>query len=342
MGNLSFLRFPTAGTETFVVFILFVLSFILFIILVGLIRGYLREKHLKDSFFKEALEKGLSEEEALILWTYSRKLGRDPFLTLEFKAPFEKVVDLYLNSESGANEDLVQDMRAKLGFDYVPYFVPLTSTKDIELFQTAKLYLPDKTKHEVALFDKDERYMYWALVENVPGINLSNTKVTISFIRRGDGIYTFEAPVEDTYVDNGKFILQLPHTFELTRYQRREFARVEVELPVSVGIFNRKENKINWVKGEIVDISAGGAKVCIPLSELNIELSPTMDLILSFDLAGRRFRVKSTIVNVYPRKHTNCYGVKFESLKPEEQKYIHDFVKKEQQRLAQLYLKNKG
>ncbi len=342
MANLQFLKFPTAGTETLMVFVLSILSFLLFLVLAGLLRNYLRERKLRDSFFKEALEKGLTEEEARVLWVYSKVLGRDPFLTLEFKAPFEKVADLYLKSDPNPNEELIQDMRVKLGFDYVPYFVPLTSTKDIELFQTAKLYMPDKTKYDVALFDKDERFMYWALVEDVPKPKLEGLTVTVSFVRRGDGIYTFEEKVEKTFTDNGKLMIQVPHTFELTRYQRREFARIEVELPVSVGIYNRKEDKINWLTGEIVDISAGGAKVCIPLSELNVELAPTTDLFLRFELAGRKFSLKAMIVNIYPRRHTICYGVKFEKIKPEEQKYIHDFVKKEQQRLAQLLIKNKG
>ncbi len=340
MRNLSFLKLPQAGVDTVITFILILAVLILSLILIGLIREYLRGKKLKDYFFKEAYERGLSEKEAQIIWEYSLKLGRDPFLALEFKAPFEKVVDLYLKTDPNADEKLIQDMRSKLGFDYVPYFVPLVSTKDIELFQPAKLYTQTKEGFEVALFDKDEKFMYWAVIDKKSIPNLVGQNVTISFVRRGDGIYKFEGVVEDMFTENGKTILKIPHTFELTRYQRREYTRVEVEVPVKVGI--RIGEEVKWIKGEIVDISAGGAKVCISLSEYQSEIQPTTDLMLSFILSGKQLNFKATVVNVYPRRHATCYGVKFEKIKPEEQKFIHDFVKKEQQKLAQLMVKHRG
>ncbi|MEO2083866.1 MAG: PilZ domain-containing protein [Desulfurobacteriaceae bacterium] len=343
MRSIDFLKFPKAETNTIMAFILIVLAIILFFILAGLIRNYIRTKYLRNSFFKEALERGLTEEEAQILWEYSQKLGRDPFLTLEFKAPFEKVVDLYLREDPSPREELVKEMREKLGFDYVPYFVPITSTKDIELFQPAKLYLPDKSSYEVALFDKDERFMYWAVIdENKRPRGIEGKPVTISFIRKGDGIYKFEGIVESTFIDNGKYILKIPHTFELTRYQRREHARVEVEIPVRFGFYNKVQEEMVWTDGEIVDISAGGAKVCISLDKLGIELQPTTEVVLKFKLQDRPLHFKGVIVNVYPRRHANCYGIKFENIKPDDQSFIHNFVKKEQQKLAQLAVRNRG
>ena len=340
MQKLSFLKFPTAGISTLLAFILFIVAFLLFLALAGFIREYLKEKKLRLSFFKEASEKGLTEEEATILWTYSRKFGRDPFLSLEFKAPFERVADFYLKNAPNPKEELIQDMRMKLGFDYVPYFVPLTSTKDIELFQTAKLNLTDRKRYEIALFDKDERFMYWTLLES-PSIkhDLTGIEVKISFIRKGDGIYTFKETIRKTTKEGEKLILHIPHTFELTRYQRREYPRVEVELPVSVGIYDKKTGKINWISGEIVDISAGGAKICIPVTESKTDLSGTTDITLRFKLNGHEFNLKAIVVNTYRRLHTTCYGVKFENIMPEDQKVIHDFVKREQQRIAQLVIK---
>jgi len=244
MQDLSFLKLPSAKSNTVILFILIILLFILFFLLVGLIKEYLKKNQLKRSFFKEALERGLTEKEAQILWEYSLKLGRDPFLTLEFKAPFEKVVDLYLRSEPNADEKLIQEMRMKLGFDYVPYFVPLVSTKDIELFQQAKLYLPDGSKYDIALFDKDERYMYWAVIDDKKPPEPSGKKVVISFIRKGDGIYKFEGVVEKTFYDNGKLVLQIPHTFELSRYQRREYARVEWSSQPRLASSTRKPRRL--------------------------------------------------------------------------------------------------
>jgi len=342
MRDLSFLRIPRAEGSTILSFILILSVFILFFILIGLLKEYLKKANIKRSFFKEALERGLTEEEAQILWEYALKLGRDPFLTLEFKAPFEKVVDLFLKENPQADESLIQDMRMKLGFDYLPPFVPLVSTKDIELFQPAKLYIPDKGNYEIALFDKDEKYMYWAVIDKKQPPNLEGSKVTISFIRKGDGIYKFESVVEKVFFESGRMILQVPHTFELTRYQRREYARVEVEIPVDVGIYNKEEDKIEWIKGEIVDISAGGAKVCISYQDYPQELKPYSEITLKFTLKEREFKLKATILNIYKRRSSTCYGVKYEDIKPDQQKLIHDFVREEQKKIAQLALKNRG
>jgi len=343
MGRIGFLKLPTATAETILAFTLLATSFILFIILSGIAKSYIKKKRIKNSFFKEALERGLTEEEAEILWNYSLKLGRDPFLTLEFKAPFEKVVDLYLRTDPNPKEEIIPKMREKLGFDYIPYFVPLTCSKDIELFQPAKITLPGDRKVEAALFDKDEKYMYWAVIdETVVPQTITGEKVKIQFIRKGDGIYTLEGTVEEIIRENGKTILKIPHTFELSRYQRREYARVEVEIPANLGVYNKKEDRIVWIKAEIVDISAGGVKVCIPLSQLNREIPQMTEVLISFTLQNRRLTLKGIIVNFYPRRTTNCYGIKFEDIKPDIQKFIHDFVKKEQQRLAQLMIKSRS
>jgi len=340
MGRLQFLKFPNPNAKTILIFMLVLVSFILFLFLLGLLREYYKKIRLKEYFLKEALEKGLTQEEAEILWKYSMELGRDPFLTLEFKAPFEKVVDLYLKLDPNASEEIVREMREKLGFDYVPYFVPIVSTKDIELFQTGKLYIEEGRAYEVSLFDKDEYYMYWAVIDRRKAPNLKGEKITISFIRKGDGIYKIEGTVVDMYEERGRQIIKIPHTFEFTRYQRREHARVEVELPAKVGIV--QEGETEWIDGEIVDISAGGAKVCINLENYQKELKPLTEINLNFKLNGREFHLKAEVVNVYEYRHSNCYGVKFKEISPEEQKFIHDFVKKEQQRLAQLALKSRG
>ena len=340
MYRLTVFKFPVSGAVAIVFFILSVFLFLSFVVLVSMLRTYLREKKFQFSFEKEAKDRGLTDEQIKVLWEYSRQLGRDPFLSLEFKAPFERVVDLYLKTDPNPDEELVRDMRSKLGFDYIPYFVPLTCTKDIELFQPAKLILPEGGRADVALYDKDEKYMYWAVIEGGGGLpELVGRNVKIQFVRRGDAIYTVEGPVEDAYFDAGKLVVKIPHTFEMSRYQRREYARVEVELPAALGVYNKKEQKHEWVKAEIVDISAGGVKICVPLSIVQKELPIGMEVLVAFEIGGYRFRLKSTIVNFYPRRNANCYGLKFENIKNDEQKIIHDFVKKEQHRLAQLMLR---
>jgi c-di-GMP-binding flagellar brake protein YcgR len=336
----SFLRFPEPTVTTILIFVLLLVCFILILMLLGLLRSYIRMKKMKEYFFRETMERGLTEEETEILWKYSLKLGRDPFLTLEFKAPFEKVVDLYLRTDPNPKEKLIQEMRVKLGFDYVPYFVPLVSTKDIELFQPARLYTPEGGGVDVSLFDKDERFMYWAVVDKKRLPNVKGERVSISFIRKGDGIYKVEEEVTDVFKDSGRQVLKIPHTFELMRFQRREHARVEVEFPAQMGVVS--DEGIRWIEASIVDISAGGAKVCVSKEVFSEQLKDMSEIILKFDIEGRNFEIRSKVVNFYHRRKHNCYGVKFEDIKSDEQKFIYDFVKKEQQKLAQLTLRSRG
>jgi c-di-GMP-binding flagellar brake protein YcgR len=338
--NLIFLKFPEPTVATILTFILLVVCFVLVLVLLGLLRSYFKSRKMKEYFFREAMERGLTEEETEILWNYSLKLGRDPFLSLEFKAPFEKVVDLYLQIDPEPKENLIQRMRSKLGFDYVPYFVSLVSTKDIELFQTARLYTPEGKGFDISLFDKDERFMYWAVVDENRVPNLKGGKVSISFIRKGDGIYKIEGEISDIFEDNGRQILKIPHTFEFVRLQRREHPRVEVELPAQVGLISKEGTQ--WFEASIIDISAGGARVCISREVFNEQLESMRELILKFSIGRRQFELRSRIVNIYPFSKHNCYGVRFENIKSDDQKFIYDFVKKEQQRLAQIMLRSRG
>jgi len=339
MGKFQILRFPSATVTSVLIFIFSFLSFILFLFLVALLRQYVKQRKLRTLFFKEALEVGLTLEQASVLWIYSEKFGRDPFLTLEFKAPFEKVVDLYLNTDPDPDEELVSNMRKKLGFDFIPYFVPLTSSKDIELFQAGKVYLPDNTSSDVALFDKDERFMYWAVVNGLPSTSFKvGETVKISFVRKSDAVYSLEGQIVDTHYDNNKLILKLPHTFELTRYQRREHTRVETDISASMGTFDSQTGEIVWYPVKIVDISVGGAKVCLPFGE-RLNVRPMEDVIVNFKLKGREFSLRSVVVNIYERKTSVCYGIRFEKAKEEERKLIFDFVKEQQQKLAAILLR---
>ena len=339
MGKFQILQFPSPTTTSILIFIFSFISLVLFFFLAAVIKQYVKHKKLKSLFFKEAFEVGLTPEQANILWTYSDKFGRDPFLTLEFKAPFEKVVDLYMNTDPDPKEELVAEMRTKLGFDILPYFVPLTSTKDIEIFQTAKLYLPNNVSYDIVLFEKDERFMYWTIVDMKSTVSLkTGESVKISFIRKNDAVYSFEGQIIDTYYDNKKLILKIPHSFELSRYQRREHTRVEAEIKAKLGIFDKVTGEIQWHPANIVDISIGGVKVC-PDFGVSLELNPMDELVVEFELKGREFSIRSVVVNVYKRKTSTCYGIRFEKIEEEEQKVIFDFVKEQQQKLAAIVLR---
>jgi hypothetical protein len=73
----------------------------------------------KKLFVKYTKEKELSDEQISILWNYPKKMDRDPFLALEFRSPFEKVIDLYTKDNPNFNENLIKDMREKCTKRYI-------------------------------------------------------------------------------------------------------------------------------------------------------------------------------------------------------------------------------
>lgn len=326
--------------------LIFLLLFIILIVVGVLVYSSLskryREKYKYTEFVKFAKEKELSEKEYRILWDYSLKLGRDPFLSLEFKSPFEKVVDLYIKENPEFDENLLKEMRKKLGFDYLPYFVPLTITKDIDLFQGGVLRLSETGRtYKVALYDKDEIYMYWVVTDATSTVDIGKgDSVKINFVRKSDAAYVMDTKVEDVVVEGGKIILKIPHTFEFTRIQRREYPRVECDIDAAVGKEMDAEEKIEWFEAKIMDISPSGAKVCINSETKDaIKIKITDKVMLSFNIMGKDILQKAEVVNIYEKQKVTCYGVKFSDIKDSIQRDIFEFVKKQQQALAKLHAK---
>lgn len=319
--------------------ILLIILIIITVMVISSTSKKMKKKYKYIEFEKFSKEKELTENQYRILWDYSEKLDRDPFLTLEFKSPFEKVIDLYMKENPNFDEELIKDMRKKLGFDYLPYFVPLTTTKDIELFQGGILRIRDTNMSaKVALYDKDEQYMYWVVLD-VGSISISpGDVVKINFVRKSDAAYSVESQVAEVLEENGKYIIKVPHTFEFTRIQRREYPRVECDLDAYVG--KKSGDKMEWISGKIMDISPSGARICVDPEQKSVLDGKVGSIVfLSFSILEKDIIQESEIVNIYEKQNIICYGVKFLGIKESVQRDIFDFVKKQQQHLAKLHAK---
>ena len=330
-----------AATDTEATDLLIVIFLVLFLILVFLVifnfRKALKQKFMKKLFMKTIKEKSLPEKAGEILWKYSTKLGRDPFLSLEVKASFEKVVDQYIQEEPDYDEELIKNMRKNLGFDYIPSFIPLTSTKDIEIFQSGKISY-NGISVDVALYDKDEKFMYWMVIDNKNLPNLKNKMVKLQLLRRDDAIYLLEGKVEEIFTEDGKVILKIPHHTDMKRIQRRQHCRIDVNFPVNVSKISLTEPSENrWITVDAKDISGGGIRICVQSAQrTQINLTIGTDIWLSFQLEGKDMNLKGTVVNIIERKATTCYGIKFVNLKSKEESQILNYVKKQQQKLRNL------
>ena len=323
---------------TTLVAILFFLILTIFFVAGFIFQKKLREKNVRKYFIKYAKERDLTDNEIEILWNYSQKMDRDPILVLEFKAPFEKVIDLYIKNDPNADEEMIKDMRKKLGFEIASPYIPLVTTKDIELFQNARMIFANAKAISIALYDKDERYMYWLVVDNnlPPSIGVGEY-VKVMFIRPEDGIYTFESPIEEIIKDGGKTIVKFAHSFDLERMQRREYPRIKTEKPAQ--IIYTVQNKEITLDGKFFDISAGGAKICFPNAtekSLLDSLSFGNTVIVKFSLEGNHFAIPSTVLDKIQRRKEECIRVNFKDIKDKEREKIMEFVQKEQLKLAQL------
>jgi adenylate kinase family enzyme len=302
-----------------IVFLFFIiLIIILAVLLLNNLSKKLKAKYQYSEFLKYAKEKELNDEQISILWDYSKNMGRDPFLALEFKSPFERVIDLYIKDNPNFDENLIKDAREKLGFDVVPSFVPITVTKDIDLFQGGRVTLEDGRSFNVVLYDKDELYMYWAITDkNVPNLNVGD-KVKISFIRESDGAYVVEGQIKDILKESGTVILKIPHTFEILRIQRREYPRVDTDIEAVLGKKIKEDDKeiIKWHIGRILDISPSGARFCVSIEEKNtLNLRIGGEIILTFTLEEKNFQLTGDVLNIYEKQKIICYGIKFKEIK---------------------------
>ena len=332
MLTLEFLN--NIDTTNLLLSIFIILVVLLIAVIVALFGKKFRENLGFKKFLSYAKQKGLNEEEAKILWKYSKQLDRDPFLSLEIKAAFEKAIDLYVKSNPNYNERLATDMRKKLGFDLLFYFMPLVSTKDIEIFQGGTLTTANGTVYEVALYDKDERFMYWLLID-VEDENIIHPKdrIKINLVRKNDAVYNFSGKVSDVIKEDGKVILKIPHTFDMVRIQRRQYVRVETDFYGELITPDFKK-----LYGKIADISIGGVRFCTRKEEIppNLNLTNESSVKVRFQIGDRNFEMEGIIKTIIEKRRIKCYGIQFTNISEPDEQFIANFIKNEQKKLYQL------
>ncbi len=317
-----------------------VLIVLLILVIVGLttfvVLKYLENKNIFSEFKKYAEERGLTQKEIKFLWKYSKKLNRDPLLSLEFKSPFEKIINAYIESNPKYDEEMIKSIRKKLGFEVASSLQPITITKDIEIFQSGELKTKAKNRYEVALYDKDEKFMYWMIfnVSKIPFDIKKGQKVKISFVRKDDANYMFESKILDAYVEKGKVVVKLPHTFDIHRLQRREIPRLKIEI---AGNIRNKENLSDWVVGEIYDLSPKGAKFCINSKDkeiLNLFIDDKVQV--RFILENKEFDLTGKVNNINEQRKSICYGIRITDIPKKDEEFILRLIESEQKQETKI------
>ena len=309
--------------------------FIPFALVIGYfyVKEKLKEIKRKELFFNYAQRKGLTKEEVDIIWKYSQILPLDPYLVIDYKIPFEKVMDYYLEHDPNPNPELVTHLRNKLGLTTLPPYVPLSTTKDIELFQAGELYFEDVSETiPVGLIDKDEFYMYWATNKKHPRLK-SGEKVNIKFLRKKDGYYYLNNLTIKDVIDEGfHLVLKIPHTRKFERVQFREYIRVEAELNCKISEPLKNESlsspeKVKWHSTKTRDISGGGVLVCFSIGKEDIPKYNIGDKVyLEIDLEGDTIFAVGQIKRILEKQTSICYGIQFIDISEKHRKKIISFV----------------
>ncbi len=292
-----------------------------------------KRRELKRIFFSHAKDYDLTEEETELLWRYASKLPINPLLVFEKKVIFEKVVDEVVKNGNPEEIKMIPVIRMKLRYDTLPWFIPLSTTRDIDIYQTGTLIVGEH-KTDAYVYDKDEEFIYIALMSNVP-VRVGD-KVKFFFVRENDARYSFESEVEKVFTEMGRTVIALRHTDKLTRIQLRESMRWKVEIPAKFR-FGESLQKMNpeEYEGIIEDISVKGVRLCYPG---NIPLKDGDFLLLDFKL--RNYEFKNIIGRVMYKKvyeKKTCFGVKFEDITRKEEQAIEQFILEEQRKLLRAY-----
>ncbi len=315
-----------------------VLTVIVVLIITPYLWGrYKRFKEIEALFFERGRSLGLTREEIALLWRYAKDLPYDPQMVFENKPLFERIVTKIVKDKLG-EVHLIPSIRAKLRFDTVPWFLPITTTRDIDLYQTGKIVV-DGVYVEAAVWDKTETELHIVVLGALPRTVNVGERVRFHFVRENEGRYSFESIVKDKYMEGDRLVIVLDHTDKLDRVQLRESLRWKVNIPVEFAIVKdiTKEvvDDIRFLTGKIEDISTKGVRICSDMIEKPKE---GHFVIMNFQLGDHRFEnMIGEIVNVRVLQAKTCMGIKFVKVSHQEEKIIDRFIIEEQRKFIKTY-----
>jgi len=268
-----------------------IILWILGIVVIGLIvftiinthkeRAKVREQE-RVYFERKAVEKGLDQKHVNMLSEAVKLIELDqPFRILDSFDIFQHLIQKFESQQSFSDQEIryfqemVAQIKDKLGFNKIEMAVQIDSTKQIQKEQHLK----------IALKKGDQIYEYPAvLVDNRDNqmildsskIDLGflqldmNTPIEVDFYRENDAGYHFITTLHSLPNREKKF-LGLKHTSELRRNQARNFSRMEVNFRfnfyhVPKAKFESIEIDRNLARcenlpvfvGETIDVSGGG------------------------------------------------------------------------------------
>lgn len=297
---------------------------------------YSAKIELKKEFFSMGRSIGLDGEEVSLLWKCA-SMTKEPVKVFQAKAVFERCISKIVKEDTSKIE-MVTQIRKKLRFDGIPWFLPLTSTKDIDIYQTGFI-THENDAYSSAVWEKNELELHIALLDIPTKPIQPGEKVKFSFLREGDGRYYFQSGILRTYMDGSKLVLVLSHVDQLSKVQLRESLRWRVRIPARIHIYRNgtqpsSQEPADTIESIIEDISIQGVRVC--LSSF-LEVKDEEKVFLYFELRSYPIKTFGTVKNVRSGMDRTCLGIKFDSLSRADEDYIRKFIIEEQRELLRAY-----
>lgn len=258
------------------------------------------EKMAFHTFQKNVEKCGLTDSEAVKIKVL---LGHanisHPHIIFQSASLFERCIDAEVSSLLQQNvsrdtidqqEELLGIIRKKLGYGFLPYEHPLISTRNIEVGQ--KVSIIDRRSKtpliQSARVVKNSEFFFRVQYDLEHEENLGileGQSVMLALARQSDGVYGVQVVI----CGKDHCTVDLRHTLELTRNQLRQYARVDINIPIRLRLVKseREEERVNigsLIEGRMVDISGGGGCLIIDKS-----LIPGDIVSLSFKITDNPF-----------------------------------------------------
>ena len=318
--------------------------FILFLVVGGIIFFYVLSKYrlrlsIKRDFFITGRSFELKDEEMSLLWSCVSNLD-EPQKVYVSKTLFEKCVSKIVRQDP-SKIDMIGIIRRKLKFDFLPWFLPLSTTREIDMYQTGFIVYKNSS-YSAAVWDKNDLELHIAILDaSYPQIS-PGEEVKFSFLREDDGRYYFSAQVIRTYMDRSRLVLVLPHTENLSKIQLRESIRWRVRLPVKVLVVEPSqiaslllsEGLEGLIEGTMENISTSGARICF---DRFMDVKEDSRVFVAFELKGIKIEAFGVVRNIKANPEKTCIGVKFENLSQEQEDAIRKFIIEEQREMLKAY-----
>ena len=276
-----------------------------------------------------------------------------PHTIFQSAALFERCVDaevrlLLLGGNSSGNiddeEKSLSGIRKKLGYGYLPLERPLLSTRNIEIGQSVSVFRVTGNvpliQRAIVISNKETYFRLEYDSEKEEAVQfLAGQEIKIAFARQGDGVYGVQVEIRGT--DANEATIDCLHTLKFRRNQMRQFARIEVSLPIRIRPLPSQHTGAaeafpQQVDAKMSDISGGGLsflyeKPFVPGDEISMHFSLSTGKFSA--IPGKILRV-----SLQEGKSTTWYRhhVQFTAIEPQHRDRIIKYIFEKQRQINQM------